>query len=141
METSKTNNEVRMIQYIRDHKRKPIGVMLAKSHDGKMNIGFSLCCKRDKFNKEFGKRLAEIRAELFINAKEVIVASSISTRNMRLNIINKPTIWKKNGILQDRNETVIIPQTIYHPLSMFISKCIYKYNGKYALPRWTNCLV
>jgi len=48
-----------LIKYVRNKNGHPRGVLVAIS---KNCIGFSLCSKRDKFNKEAGKKIALIRA-------------------------------------------------------------------------------
>lgn len=48
-------------QYIRDKKNNPIGILLATQKDNVIHIGWSLCSKKDKFNKEKGMTIAEGR--------------------------------------------------------------------------------
>lgn len=45
-------------QYIRDKKNNPIGILLATKKDNVIHIGWSLCSKKDKFNKEKGMTIA-----------------------------------------------------------------------------------
>lgn len=49
-----------LISYVRDDHYKPIGVIIATGRD---KIGYSLCNKKDKWNRETGKRIAFGRAE------------------------------------------------------------------------------
>lgn len=53
----------KIIQYIREEDRTPIGCMVAIGDNNGVNIGFSLCNKWDKFNKERGIFIAENRAK------------------------------------------------------------------------------
>lgn len=48
-----------LIKYVRDENRKPIGVVVAV--DSNM-VGWSKCCKGDKWNKDLGKAIAINRA-------------------------------------------------------------------------------
>ena len=48
-----------LLEYIKDHKGKRIGVVVALSADC---IGWSLCKKCDKFDPKLGQRIAEGRA-------------------------------------------------------------------------------
>ena len=45
-------------QYIRNKKNNPIGVLLADKIDNDIQLGFSLCSKRDTYNKEKGMQIA-----------------------------------------------------------------------------------
>lgn len=53
-----------LIQFIRNHKGVPYGVLAAvKRGDGEIHINYSLCnTKLDKFSKEIGKQIAVGRA-------------------------------------------------------------------------------
>ena len=50
-----------LVKYVRDAKRKPVGVVVAT---GKYNVGWSLCSKEDKWNKKVGITMAVGRAIL-----------------------------------------------------------------------------
>ena len=50
-----------LVKYVRDNKRRPIGVVVAT---GKYKVGWSLCDKKDKWNKKVGVALAAGRASL-----------------------------------------------------------------------------
>ena len=54
-----------MIKYIRKSKtnRNKKGVLIAFLYMDEMRIGWSLCNKRDKFNKELGLHIARNRAK------------------------------------------------------------------------------
>ena len=127
-ESTKPARTCETVQYIRDHKRNPIGVMIAKPIDGKLAIGFSLCCKRDKnrLDKDYGINKARERALLFIDKNYILISSEKPIYDMELELNAKK-----------RSETVIIPQSVYHPLSNFIDKCEYKYDNC-ELPSWTD---
>ena len=56
-----------MFEYHRDPRRNPIGVLSAKTIDGVVHFGWSLCKKDDRFDRDFGKSLADIRCEMDIN--------------------------------------------------------------------------
>jgi len=52
-----------VIQYVRNKKNIPRGVLVAiKSEDG-FRIGYSLCNKKDRFNKRMALKIAIGRAE------------------------------------------------------------------------------
>ena len=53
-----------LVQYARDRKGNPIGVVMAiKATVGSsVRISWSACCKHDEFNKEKGKQIARARA-------------------------------------------------------------------------------
>ncbi len=114
-----SRSEVQIVQYIRNKHRRPIGVMLAMADGDKLNIGFSLCCKRDKFSKKFGLGVALIRAALYANAVHVSAV--------------------RDGMYH-RGNYVVIPYTVFCHLPQFIKKCQLKYNGKYELPEWAKQL-
>ena len=46
-------------EYVRDRNGHPLGVVVAL---GKKDVGWSLCNKKDKFDKEFGLMIAKGRA-------------------------------------------------------------------------------
>ena len=50
-----------LVNYVRDSKRQPVGVGVAI---GKYKVGWSLCDRKDKWNKEIGVALAAGRAAL-----------------------------------------------------------------------------
>jgi hypothetical protein len=52
-------------QYIRDKKNNPIGILLATQEDNGIHIGWSLCSKKDKFNKEKGMTIALGRMNVY----------------------------------------------------------------------------
>lgn len=51
-----------IISYIRNRKGKPVGVLVAVKNEQGYSVGYSLCCKRDRFCKEMGLRIALGRA-------------------------------------------------------------------------------
>lgn len=54
-----------VIQYVRNKKRIPYGVVVAvKDGDQGYQIGFSLCNKKDRFNKKMALKIAIGRAFL-----------------------------------------------------------------------------
>ena len=54
-----------LVEYIRDSHNQKVGVLFAKPSGTNFTVGYSLCCKEDKFDREFGLFLAERRAEKF----------------------------------------------------------------------------
>lgn len=52
-----------IIQYIRNNKGKPLGILVATKDDKGFSIGYSLCNKRDRFDKERGLDIAFGRAD------------------------------------------------------------------------------
>lgn len=53
-----------VIQYVRDKKRVPYGVLVAVKNSGGFNLGFSLCNKKDRFSKQMALKIALGRANL-----------------------------------------------------------------------------
>lgn len=45
-------------QYVRDKNYNPIGVMLAELKNGEVSWGYSLCHKKDTYNKAKGEMIA-----------------------------------------------------------------------------------
>ena len=56
--------EMEIKQFIRNRKNRKIGIFVAMRipETGKVHAGFSLCNKKDLFNKEFGENMALQRA-------------------------------------------------------------------------------
>jgi len=53
-----------LIQYVRDRKRRRVGVMLARKVNDELKISFSLCnMKLDKFCKKRGLLIAQARLD------------------------------------------------------------------------------
>ena len=50
-----------LVKYVRDSKRRPVGVVVAT---GKYKVGWTLCDKKDKWDKKVGVALATGRASL-----------------------------------------------------------------------------
>jgi hypothetical protein len=48
-------------KYIRDDNRNPIGIIVAERRNNNIIYGWSFCCKKDRFNKEFGLKIAQGR--------------------------------------------------------------------------------
>lgn len=53
-----------VIQYVRNKKRIPHGVIVAIKTNGGFRLGYSLCNKKDSFNKKRALRIALGRAEM-----------------------------------------------------------------------------
>jgi len=53
-----------VIQYVRNKKNVPHGVIVAIKSDDGFSIGYSLCNKKDRFNKRMALKIAIGRAEL-----------------------------------------------------------------------------
>lgn len=51
-----------LIQYIRDEKNQPFGVVVATSNNGNFSLGWSVCNKKDTFNKSLALEIAIGRA-------------------------------------------------------------------------------
>ena len=54
-----TNNTMIYYQYLRDEKRRPFGILAATPA---MKIGFSLCNRKDQWNRDLGRAIAIGRA-------------------------------------------------------------------------------
>lgn len=48
--------------YIRDKKNQKRGIVLAAQNKGRVSIGYSICCKEDKWDKDLGISIALGRA-------------------------------------------------------------------------------
>jgi len=63
--------EDKIVQYVRDSHRNRVGVVVAiptpDANDTKYSIGWSKCCKKDKFNIERGLMIAVNRAKHGLN--------------------------------------------------------------------------
>ena len=53
------NTEI--IQFVRNKKRQPVGVVVARKIDGYVRLGWSRCSRQDRFNKNLGLELARGR--------------------------------------------------------------------------------
>lgn len=53
-----------VIQYIRSNKKIPYGVVVAIKSDNGFRIGYSLCNKKDRFNKRMALKISLGRAEM-----------------------------------------------------------------------------
>ena len=51
-----------VIQYVRNKKRIPYGVLVAIKDDNGYRVGYSLCNKKDRFNKAMALKIAIGRA-------------------------------------------------------------------------------
>ena len=54
-----------LVKHLRDGYRKPYATLVALSPS---QIGLAICCPKDKFSKEMGRRIAEGRAR-YVNAE------------------------------------------------------------------------
>ena len=54
-----------VIQYVRNKKRIPCGVIVAVKREGGFGVGFSLCNKKDKFSKKMALKVALGRSRFF----------------------------------------------------------------------------
>lgn len=52
---SYVNNQKVLVHYLRNSRRIPFGCIVATSPE---NIGVSICCKKDHFNKRMAKEIA-----------------------------------------------------------------------------------
>jgi hypothetical protein len=94
-----------VIQYVRNKKRIPYGVIVAiKNNDGGFNIGYSLCNKKDRFTKKMALEIAIGRAE--------IISPSYTASN---------AIWisTSDGVNYDTNR----PHEIKKMIDGFVERC------------------
>ena len=54
-----------LVKYHRDKHSRPIGVLVAINIGESFRIGWSLCCKKDVFNKKRAKEIAIGRAQYY----------------------------------------------------------------------------
>lgn len=55
-------NNIRYM-YIRDEKRNPIGVIVTRKVENYVEVNYSFCSPKDKFDKKIGKKIALGRLE------------------------------------------------------------------------------
>jgi hypothetical protein len=61
-----------LIKYVRDKSRKPIGMVVAvKQEKEPFTLGWSLCNKKDKWNRDIAKKIAIGRAYNISHRDEV----------------------------------------------------------------------
>lgn len=95
-----------IVEYVRDKKRRPYGVLYAYPEGSEVRIGFSKCnTKKDKFNKELGIEIAKERAK---------------KRN-----ITDSKYFKSNNC-----PTENIPKDVLKSLPIFIKRCKKYYKDK-----------
>jgi len=113
---------------------KKIGVLVAGVHpqkDYKIIVGFSMCCKKDKFNwipagggrtrvDGFGKRVASKRA-------------------MKWEDYDRVWIGKVPDEFEDRDGMVVIPDSISDELGNFLGRCAAYYKDK-ETPVWVESM-
>ena len=64
------NNEI--ILYVRNRKRQPVGVVVArKNESGRVMFGWSRCNRKDRFDKYLGLELARGRTLGWLSSVEV----------------------------------------------------------------------
>jgi flavodoxin len=66
-----------IMEYIRDNKNQKIGVMYAFREDDTVYSGWSLCSKRDTFDRELGQRIARARARKVCNSERLSIIDDI----------------------------------------------------------------
>ena len=86
-----------LIKYIRKGKRQKKGVLVAVPVDGQVRLGWSLCHKRDKFNKEFGKKIAISRA---LCGKQVKMPPSLKDE-MNMFVIRASRYYKDKEVVNN----------------------------------------
>jgi hypothetical protein len=57
-----------MKQYIRNNKKQKIGMITATVKDDKVLVGYSKCKKTDKFDREIGEIISDVRSKAEISA-------------------------------------------------------------------------
>lgn len=60
------------VEYHRNKRRQPTGVLVGTKINGQVHIGYSKCCKTDNFSKKTGKLLAQARLAKSIEGRDVI---------------------------------------------------------------------
>lgn len=59
---SEKDYALQTFEYVRDHNRNLIGVVVGVSHHDHVQVGMSFCHEKDKFNKKYGVEFATKRA-------------------------------------------------------------------------------
>jgi len=77
-----------LVKYVKNNRGNLIGVVVATD---KHNIGWSLCNKRDRFNKDFGRYIAIGRAEMdsTVDIPHSIINEYIEMKNRALRYFKK----------------------------------------------------
>jgi len=89
--------------YIRNKKKTPIGMVIVKKNsNGKVSVGWSLCCKKDKYDKETGYVKASNRQYYIDNHEFVTTDRHIENRS------GYHTVW--------------IPQSAYRTVTNMINR-------------------
>jgi len=125
-QTEQANNSQSLIFYIRDKKHNPYGVLLAKKNGNSVSIGYSLCCKKDTFNKKMGRLIAEGRANVYKNSSLIAIKH-----------LNRQTdsFWEHAS--DNENRTVKIPEGMQDTISEFVRRCREHYD-ECRFPSWTD---
>jgi hypothetical protein len=59
------NREKFVVQYIRNKKKKPLGVLVAIKHEDGFKVGYSMCNTKDRFKKATALKIAFARADVW----------------------------------------------------------------------------
>lgn len=137
MDTNKQKEKRDIVFYVRDKKRNPYGILLAKKNGDNVSIGFAFCCPKDSFDKKLGRTIAEGRANAYQNSKVVAVKSQKKPHNG-----SEPRYCFKylsdfKDINSNNSRTVKIPAGMFDVISDFVARCKIKY-ADYNFPSWTE---
>ncbi len=117
-----------LIEYIRGTpKRRKLGILLAKPSGTNFVVGYSLCAKSDRFNREFGTTLAEKRADKF-EAKSPFVDKADLHETAEYSIFE----CADKSLVACRHK---IPETVMRALPAFMARCKAYYKDLDA-PYW-----
>lgn len=122
----------------RTHKEGLRGVLIAQvdpNDETKVLIGYSVCCKKDVFNFEFGKTLAMKRSEKMSTKKNVFWTMFSHEMIAKFNNAKRKYAAEKKIIYVEPN-AVYIPSSIKHDMIEFCVRCFKYYKGK-NLPEWS----
>lgn len=98
-----------VIQYVRNKKRVPYGVIVAVKTDEGFSMGYSLCNKKDRFEKKMALKIALGRA---------LWGNGVANKSQ-----NKPHFCKENGLTYDNWETVQPPHDVRKMIPTFVNRC------------------
>lgn len=72
-------------EYVRDRRTNQLkGCVVAIKENDKVAIGHSLCCPKDKFDKQFATKLAVERAKKVLDGRETEIPQSVSATHTKM---------------------------------------------------------
>lgn len=139
MEADKQKEKRDVVFYVRDKKRNPYGVLLAKKNGNQILIGFAFCCPKDSFDKKLGRKIAEGRADAYQASSVVALKSQRKSHNGNISKYCFKYLGDFADINSNNSRTVKVPAGMLDVISDFVARCKIKYTD-YNFPQWTECI-